>query len=742
MKNLPSKLLPMMITICIALPNIQSLNVLAKEKVENYFSNDSNIIDETIYEKPKPLASTKNSSVIEFTYNNDNSLTYTVIKSASSNYRGEVEVKGNNNSLTSMVIPSVVYDNSGYKYDVTTIASKGFYDYRKLKKITIPRTVDTIKSSAFLDCTSLETIIIYSPRLYLYNKAFENIGDDPTFYVENYSVEDELLDYFEDDDYLDDDDVEIIVDDYDDEDGEDGDRYRLRLEAEKGGRVSGSGNYREGKTVTIKATANRDYVFDRWVVEDGDVSLKDRYDEKTTFKMPDEKVTITAQFNYIGDNYYYYYYDNRYYPYTNNGSTNNNYSSQSSATIRNNLASLSLDKFFTDEIKQTEDVVINLGTNPNVSTSEFENVKGTDSNIVFVLNGYKWIINGKDIATNITDKGYCNLGVNFKQTVDNNLDLLSQNTSIAQFDLAYEGDLPFRGKLEFLLKDVLDKQPIYLYEYDASSNTINYKDYCISNDGVVSLEVDSSSTYILTDQIIKDTYVIQRTNVNSVSLDTIIPNYNNNGEQELVTISGRDGSNIIFVAPQTTTYNFVNNAKIFDDTQNHWAKSSIDYVSARNLFNGVSDREFAPNSTITRGMFITALGNFDNVDTTWYEFGNNTVYYAPYVEWANDNGILNNINSNNFDEPITREEMAVIFQNYSEYIGFSLPQASNTTPFNDDAQISPQAKTAVSAMNKLGIINGKDGNFFNPTDEATRAEASVMFRRYIEAILHNQISNL
>lgn len=733
MNNLSSKLLMILIAICITVPHVKILEVSAKEKVEIDYNTT---IDEVIYEKTKFLDTARSSSVTEFTYNNDGNLAYTIIKSASSGYRGEVEVRGNNSSMTSITIPSVVYDNGGSEYDVTTIASRGFYDYRKLEKVTIPKSVDTIKSSAFLDCTNLKTIVIHSTRLYLYNRAFSNIADNPTFYVENRYVEDELSEYVDDD-------ADIIVDDYDDDDDDDerDGYYRVTLKAEKGGKVSGGGTYERKDKVTIRATPNDEYEFDRWVVDKGDVDLDDKYDEKTSFKMPSERVTITAQFNYIGDNYYYYYDKN--YPYNNN-KNNNIPSAQNSATVRNNLASLTLDKFFIDDTTtKTEDVVVNLGANSNTATSEFESVKGTDSNVIFVLNGYKWIINGKDIATNITDKGYCNLGVNFNQTVDANLAAMSQNTSVSQFNLLYEGDLPFKGTLEFSPKDVEAKQPVYLYKYDTSSNTIKYQDYDIADDnGVVQLDIDTSSTYIVTNQIIKDTYVTQKANVGSVSLDTIIPYYNNGTEEEFVTISGRDGNSIVFVAPETTTYNFVNNAKVFDDTQNHWAKSSIDYVSARQLFNGVSENEFAPNSTITKGMFITALGNFDNVDPTWYEVGDNTVYYAPYVQWAEDNGILNNMDNTNFDTPITREEMAVIFQNYSNYINFELPQSSNTTSFTDDGQINPSAKSAVSSMNKLGIINGKDGSNFNPKDEATRAEASVLFRRYIETLLHNQISKV
>lgn len=51
--------------------------------------------------------------------------------------------------------------------------------------------------------------------------------------------------------------------------------------------------------------------------------------------------------------------------------------------------------------------------------------------------------------------------------------------------------------------------------------------------------------------------------------------------------------------------------------------------------------------------------------------------------------------------------------------------------FSDNDDISDYAKDAVSAMQMAGILRGRDNNMFEPTANATRAEAAVV----INAIL-------
>ena len=76
--------------------------------------------------------------------------------------------------------------------------------------------------------------------------------------------------------------------------------HALSVEAGEGGTagildVGESGNYPAGSQVTVKAEADDGYVFDKWESSDGG-SFADAQAAQTVFTMPDNDVTITAQF--------------------------------------------------------------------------------------------------------------------------------------------------------------------------------------------------------------------------------------------------------------------------------------------------------------------------------------------------------------------------------------------------------------------------------------------------------------
>ena len=56
---------------------------------------------------------------------------------------------------------------------------------------------------------------------------------------------------------------------------------------------------KEGATVTIKANEKTGYVFDKWVVVSGDVTLADENNKETTFVMPESTVEIKATYKEI-----------------------------------------------------------------------------------------------------------------------------------------------------------------------------------------------------------------------------------------------------------------------------------------------------------------------------------------------------------------------------------------------------------------------------------------------------------
>lgn len=182
----------------------------------------------------------------------------------------------------------------------------------------------------------------------------------------------------------------------------------------------------------------------------------------------------------------------------------------------------------------------------------------------------------------------------------------------------------------------------------------------------------------------------------------------------------------------------------FTDIENHWAKGDIEFVVRQGLFSGTSETIFSPDMAMTRGMFVTVLGRMAKVDVSGYKESSFTdvkenAYYMSYIEWARLNNIIKGIGNGIFapDQSITREQMAVIMQNFAKAHGFKLPKVNEEKDFADSDSISAYANEAVQEMQMSGIINGKGGNIFDPQGEATRAEVSAVLRRFMELLISN-----
>ncbi len=182
--------------------------------------------------------------------------------------------------------------------------------------------------------------------------------------------------------------------------------------------------------------------------------------------------------------------------------------------------------------------------------------------------------------------------------------------------------------------------------------------------------------------------------------------------------------------------------KTFEDIANHWAKEDIEFVVRQGLFSSTSETSFSPNMAMTRGMFVTVLGRMARADISGYKESSFTdvksnSYYMGYIEWARLNNIIKGVGNGMFapDKTITREQMAVIIDNYAKAHGFTLPKVYEEKTFVDGDKISAYAKEALQEMQMSGIMSGKGGNFFDPQGEATRGEVSAVIRRFVELLI-------
>ncbi|MWV46220.1 hypothetical protein GRF59_21675 [Paenibacillus sp. HJL G12] len=173
-----------------------------------------------------------------------------------------------------------------------------------------------------------------------------------------------------------------------------------------------------------------------------------------------------------------------------------------------------------------------------------------------------------------------------------------------------------------------------------------------------------------------------------------------------------------------------------------WFYDAVTYVKQNGIFGGTDNDSFSPKGTMTRAMYVTALGRMAGVDISQYSISSFSdvqagTWYAPYVQWAIEKGITSGTGDHDFspNAAISREQMATLALRYFE--SYKIPYQTNaslTSKPNDTVDISPWAVDAVVKLWQAGLLHGDAIGNFNPKSNASRAEASVFFMRNNEVV--------
>lgn len=205
--------------------------------------------------------------------------------------------------------------------------------------------------------------------------------------------------------------------------------------------------------------------------------------------------------------------------------------------------------------------------------------------------------------------------------------------------------------------------------------------------------------------------------VTNAQQGTVAIKVNPDGTEEIIKTSVVTKDGVVLGVKGSAQIKIVNNDKDFFDTVGHWAESDVDFVSARELFTGTAPQTFSPESATTRGMVVTVLARLAGESTdggaNWYDKG---------CAWAVTNGVSDGTDPNG---TVTREQLAAMLYRY-----FGSPAVSGSLSFADASSVSEYAHDAMQWCVNNGIINGMDG-LLNPQGQATRAQVSAMFARYI-----------
>lgn len=172
-----------------------------------------------------------------------------------------------------------------------------------------------------------------------------------------------------------------------------------------------------------------------------------------------------------------------------------------------------------------------------------------------------------------------------------------------------------------------------------------------------------------------------------------------------------------------------------DETQ--WFYDSVKFVNYLGLMSGVSEKEFAPQSNLTRGMLVTILYRLsDEPECGEPEFRDvkSDAWYSKGIAWAAENAIVNGVGDGMFapDTNITREQIAVIMYNFSKFHEIDVSEKAEKLGYSDVSEISEWANDAMEWAVGYGLISGKGDGILDPKGNATRAEIATILMRYIE----------
>ncbi len=271
---------------------------------------------------------------------------------------------------------------------------------------------------------------------------------------------------------------------------------------------------------------------------------------------------------------------------------------------------------------------------------------------------------------------------------------------------------------------------------DNTTATIIHDDgYAIADVIIDGKSIGATKKYTFTDN---KTHKIRAVFVKKSAL----PYYNKDGEKVFIGFSAIEENLYKYIAPANVTVEFTENPKNFIDNTIAWAKPSIDFVTEREIFSGTEQNIFSPNEGMTRAMFVTVIGklyerSFGSVSgTSTFSDVDANAYYAKYVAWANDYGIIKGIGVNRFapNAKVTREQMAVIMFNLATLLK-KTAVADTSLTYADSTSISSWAIDGAKYCHRTKIIEGRTGGNFAPQESATRAEASAVLQKFIVNML-------
>ncbi|MEK3724931.1 cadherin-like beta sandwich domain-containing protein [Paenibacillus sp. FSL H8-0034] len=198
------------------------------------------------------------------------------------------------------------------------------------------------------------------------------------------------------------------------------------------------------------------------------------------------------------------------------------------------------------------------------------------------------------------------------------------------------------------------------------------------------------------------------------------------------------GTEVTIYSRTNSTYMLLENNATFADIKNHWAKDEIELMTNKFIVQGVSKDEFQPDQAVTRAEFAALLARTIGLQSEisskikFTDVRSND-WFEGQAYAAAEAGIVTGYDDQTFrpNQPISREEMAVMIYRAMKFAGFDDAGAVQKVTFTDENLFENWAMEAISVMADMKIVEGIASNKYDPKATATRAQSAMILKRML-----------
>ena len=178
-----------------------------------------------------------------------------------------------------------------------------------------------------------------------------------------------------------------------------------------------------------------------------------------------------------------------------------------------------------------------------------------------------------------------------------------------------------------------------------------------------------------------------------------------------------------------------------DVPEGAWYGEAVRYFYESGLMDGTGDGGFSPDIPATRGMVVTILYRLEGQPGAGAGAAFPDVpdgeWYSDAVAWAGEKEIVNGYDNGNYgpNDPMTREQMAVILYRYAAYKGYDMAITGDASTFPDGSRVSSYAADAINWAVGNGLFQGNDRNMLDPAGGADRSQFAVLLMRFCKDVV-------